>query len=371
MSAPTPEGFGNYDQLAAADWQVVQDARDRIRLLGKQTVENIIEIGRLLTEVKQHLAHGQWLPWLHAEFSWSETTARRFMDSHALFKSAQLEDLPRLLELPPSVVAEIAPRSTPEAARAEVLAKAEAGERVTHKDAKEIIERHKPQRHKRSLTKAIDRAMNLPAWGKKAREQHKVAQPEPPAVDMVPAKDALLISWLRGGDVRQVAYRLRCELGDDRLREIWAHLLPRLSPPDQVRAAQIGAPVVPQTNEPEAVTAGPPGELTVPTALATENTATTSPPLSSASPPHPGGAFRERGAPQRPTPSHNPLETQPDVLHARPPSALRAQRRSASPVGTASRLRRARVWRRRGAARAGVRAVRRGGADGLMPRTRR
>ena len=53
---------------------------------------------------------------------------------------------------------------------------------------------------------------------------------------MVPAKDALLISWLQTGDVREVAHRLCSELGDDRLRELWAHLLPMLSPPDRPAA---------------------------------------------------------------------------------------------------------------------------------------
>ena len=53
------------------------------------------------------------------------------MDSHALFKSAKLEDLPHLLELPPSTVSELAAPATPEAARREVLDQVAAGEKPT------------------------------------------------------------------------------------------------------------------------------------------------------------------------------------------------------------------------------------------------
>ena len=43
--------------------------------LGKQTAENIIAIGRHLTEVKERLPYGQYGAWLEAEFpSWSEKT---------------------------------------------------------------------------------------------------------------------------------------------------------------------------------------------------------------------------------------------------------------------------------------------------------
>jgi antitoxin (DNA-binding transcriptional repressor) of toxin-antitoxin stability system len=138
-----PQAEFGYGQLSGDDWKFVQDARDEIRRLGKQTAESICEIGRLLTEVKARLPHGKWLPWLAAEFAWSETTARRFMDSHELFKSAKLEDLPRLLELPPSAVAEIAAPSTPEPARQEVLARVEQGEKVTTKAVKDIVASHK------------------------------------------------------------------------------------------------------------------------------------------------------------------------------------------------------------------------------------
>jgi DNA-binding XRE family transcriptional regulator len=141
----------DYGQLNRDDWMFVQDARDQIRHLGKQTVESICEIGRLLTGVKARLPHGQWLPWLKAEFAWSETTARRFMDSYSLFRSAKLEDLPSLLELPPSAVGELAARSTPAEARQEIMQQIVQGARPTTQDVRETIHQHKVDRARSSV----------------------------------------------------------------------------------------------------------------------------------------------------------------------------------------------------------------------------
>lgn len=41
--------------------------------------EAILTIGRCLTEAKQTLPHGEWLPWLNERVEFSERTARRFM----------------------------------------------------------------------------------------------------------------------------------------------------------------------------------------------------------------------------------------------------------------------------------------------------
>jgi len=43
------------------------------------TVEKIVRLGRLLTEVKSGLPHGHWLPWLAANVHFCDRTARRYM----------------------------------------------------------------------------------------------------------------------------------------------------------------------------------------------------------------------------------------------------------------------------------------------------
>jgi hypothetical protein len=110
---------------------------DAIRALGKQTVENVIEIGRRLTECKKLVGHGNWLPWLDRVFGWSERTARRFMQAHefALAKSDKLADL----SIGVSSLCLLAAPSTPNEARDEIIRRAQAGETIPAAEAKRII----------------------------------------------------------------------------------------------------------------------------------------------------------------------------------------------------------------------------------------
>ncbi len=71
-------GF-NYDLLETKLADKVRSAADRIRERVKKTVEDIIEVGNDLLAVKEALPHGQFLPWLKAEFGWSERSAQNFM----------------------------------------------------------------------------------------------------------------------------------------------------------------------------------------------------------------------------------------------------------------------------------------------------
>jgi DUF3102 family protein len=52
---------------------------DRIRALEANTIADRIEMGRLLSEARKTIGHGGWLPWLKAEFKWTERTARRYV----------------------------------------------------------------------------------------------------------------------------------------------------------------------------------------------------------------------------------------------------------------------------------------------------
>jgi hypothetical protein len=75
------------------------------------------------------------LPWLKREFGWSEDTAERYMQAHKVFgsDSAQVRNLP---DLPLRTFYMLAAPSTPEPARAEVIERAEAGEKLTHAQVK-------------------------------------------------------------------------------------------------------------------------------------------------------------------------------------------------------------------------------------------
>jgi hypothetical protein len=114
----------NTDQFLAthADW---------IRRLGRNIITDAVEIGRRLIEVNKYLEHGKWLPWLKAEFAWSETTARRFMQLSALAeaKSSKLADL----NLPLSGLYVLAEPGTPEEVRDKIIERAKV-EQVRHAD---------------------------------------------------------------------------------------------------------------------------------------------------------------------------------------------------------------------------------------------
>src|SRR5262249_17067064 len=121
---------------------VLAEHAAEIRRLGKQTVENVVEMGRRLTEAKEIAGHGNWLPWLDREFGWKEQTARNFMQAYELsLKSPNFGDL----EVPVSALYMLAAPSTPQDVRDEVLARAQAVEPVTVSDVKTAIANRKPE----------------------------------------------------------------------------------------------------------------------------------------------------------------------------------------------------------------------------------
>ena len=128
-------GF-DYSQLGdSAD--KVHTSADKIRDLVRNTLENIIQVGQELLGVKDALPHGQFLPWLKAEFGWSERTAQNFMSVAEAFgpKSAIIADL----KIAPTAAYLLAGPSVPDEARQEAIEKAEAGEQITVATAKGIV----------------------------------------------------------------------------------------------------------------------------------------------------------------------------------------------------------------------------------------
>ena len=98
---------------------------EAIRVLGRQTVANVIEIGRRLTEAKALAGHGGWLPWLEREFGWTDKTAERFMSIAS--KSDKLSNL----DVPISGLYLLAAPSTPDSATEEIIDRVEFGEKLT------------------------------------------------------------------------------------------------------------------------------------------------------------------------------------------------------------------------------------------------
>lgn len=146
---------------------VVQQRTTEIKTLMRRTAQDIVEIGLKLAEVKARLGHGFFYAWLHAEFEWSESAALKFMQVAERFKSVNFTDL----QVAPAALYLLAAPSAPESAREEALLRAEEGEPITHRVAREIVAAHRamPTPDRRT---SVDLALRHPptALVREARE---------------------------------------------------------------------------------------------------------------------------------------------------------------------------------------------------------
>ena len=118
---------------------------EQIRVLGKRVISDVIEIGRLLVECRDHpdMKHGNWQPWLKREFGWSDQQARRFIHVYELSHEGKFNNLLNL-DVPISGLYQLAAPSTPDSAREEVITRAESGGRLKHAEVQAIIAAHSP-----------------------------------------------------------------------------------------------------------------------------------------------------------------------------------------------------------------------------------
>jgi hypothetical protein len=118
--------------------QFLEDAAKRIKDRIKVTKENIIEIGRELTAVKERIGHGNFQSWIESEFSWSLKTAERFMQVTDYFTTDEKIDIVTILNVDITALYELAAPSTPEEVRSVVADKLRAGDTVTIAEVKEL-----------------------------------------------------------------------------------------------------------------------------------------------------------------------------------------------------------------------------------------
>lgn len=134
---PTSSEDFDYSALDTETLSFVREQTGEIRLLMKRTARDIISIGQKLIEIKELLGHGQYRKWIKTEFNWGKSTANSFENVAKRFANVQNLDI-----FTPSVLYELAAPSTPESARQEAIARAEAGEKIGYKSAKEIKKKH-------------------------------------------------------------------------------------------------------------------------------------------------------------------------------------------------------------------------------------
>lgn len=99
----------DYASLDAHTGVFLQETAQEIRKLIKRSAEDIVMIGIHLDQAKERLGHGKFMPWVQSEFAMSQFTAVKFMRVASLYAKFQLS-----LNLPASVLYELAAPSTPE-----------------------------------------------------------------------------------------------------------------------------------------------------------------------------------------------------------------------------------------------------------------
>jgi hypothetical protein len=132
----------SYDYAAIPELhrELVQRAALDIRSRLRRTVEDMIEIGRQLNEVKA-LIPGRFDQWVTAEFGMSRATASEFRNAADRFA----ENVQNLYLLPVSVVRRLAAPSVPDEAVAAVIAEAKAqAAPLRYKDAMAIVRPYMP-----------------------------------------------------------------------------------------------------------------------------------------------------------------------------------------------------------------------------------
>ena len=128
-----PETFFDYDCVPQESRAEVYELTKSVKDARGRHLAVIVEIGGALRRAKELLGHGNFLPWLKAEFRWSERTARNYMSLAAHFqgKTANFADLDlgiarELIDAPAEICEPI-------------MRRAEAGETISQEEVKAAV----------------------------------------------------------------------------------------------------------------------------------------------------------------------------------------------------------------------------------------
>lgn len=127
-------GF-DYSPLEAKVAEKVRSAAESIRQQLQNTLVSAIKIGQELLAVKETLEHGQFLPWLQAEFGWSQRTAYNFMSVAERFELATVASLP----IQPSAAYILAGPTVSDEVRQAAIEKAREGDEINTAVVKELV----------------------------------------------------------------------------------------------------------------------------------------------------------------------------------------------------------------------------------------
>jgi hypothetical protein len=101
---------------------------------------HILNTGNRLITVKEQIRHGQWLPWLKAEFDWGEQTARNYMNvAWAVTKNPTVGDLADL-SITAAALYVLTTHTAPPGALEQAVDQARSGEHIGLDQARDIID---------------------------------------------------------------------------------------------------------------------------------------------------------------------------------------------------------------------------------------
>src|ERR1700736_6443639 len=130
-----PDAPFDYAPVPPANVSEIRMLVFRIKASRRRHVEAVHDVGAALLRAKELLGHGNFLPWLQAEFRWSERTANNYMSIARFFKGKTAN----FADLDIGAAAALAAKSTPPEIRDELLERAEAGEHISREEVKERI----------------------------------------------------------------------------------------------------------------------------------------------------------------------------------------------------------------------------------------
>ena len=128
------QGF-DYSALPTDVADTARAVADRIKDRLDRKMTAIIEIGRDLLAIKEHLKHGQFLAWLQAEFRMTDRTAENYMLAATSFG----DKVEIISNLPPTEVYRLASPSMPPSVRDAVVSRLEAGEHIERVELREMV----------------------------------------------------------------------------------------------------------------------------------------------------------------------------------------------------------------------------------------
>ena len=126
----------DYKTLSPQQRTIIQRYTGEIKERLRRTAKDVWEVGQKLVEVRSQLKYGQFETWLSAEFGWSRRTAYNFINVYEAF--SQSTNFAQL-DIATSALYKLAAPSTPESVRQEFLAKANQGEKITHKSINQAL----------------------------------------------------------------------------------------------------------------------------------------------------------------------------------------------------------------------------------------